>query len=121
MSNTDTINLRDFFSLPLKEAKALFEKLVLDPRPLEPGEMVCPKCNGVGICKHCDDGNCPECEGNGRIDHDCDCEFCKQNHEDCNNCNGTGDCPKCHGDYKCSFCNTTGRVSDKELKSEIAP
>ena len=57
----------------------------------------CETCNDTGSievvqCDDCDDGNCPECDGDG----DYPCECCGQD-VDCNHCDGTGECQTCNG------------------------
>jgi hypothetical protein len=42
----------------------------------------CSDCDGTGECIYC--------EGTGFMDHYCDCEFCMETEEDCDECNGGG-------------------------------
>lgn len=88
---TDT-TLRDYFSLPLADAKKLWQKVIIDPRP-DPDfykeRFICLGCKGTG--------ECPECFGRGWVAHECDCDFCDHSSEDCPDCDASGKCSECMG------------------------
>lgn len=33
---------------------------------------------------------CTKCEGEGEVDHDCECDLCRTDTEECMDCNGEG-------------------------------
>lgn len=73
-----------------------------EPTPLPHVEApACKTCHGA---KTVERRKCEECEGTGEIDHDCDCERCTQDTEDCNECYGKG----YFGPGECETCDGTG-------------
>lgn len=45
----------------------------------------------------CDDGVCRYCDGEGELEHECDCDFCEIDGLDCFQCEGSGKCRTCKG------------------------
>lgn len=87
---TETISLTNFFSLPLAEQHKIIQEAIVDDTPItEPHGEPCQTCKGTGCCK--------ECEGDGQVNHECDCEHCTVMYDPCGYCDGTGECQDCKG------------------------
>jgi len=70
---------------PIRE---LLEQMPGEWEPLTLPPMECEKCKLTGRVM---DDTCDQCDGKGKVDHDCDCEFCCHNNRvTCTECNGTG-------------------------------
>lgn len=70
---------------PIRE---LLEQMPGEWEPLTLQPMECDKCKLTGRVM---DNTCDECNGIGKIEHHCDCEFCIQTGKvECDECDGTG-------------------------------
>jgi hypothetical protein len=58
-----------------------------EPMPPLPEVTPCPKCNDAGFVI---EERCTTCNGKGKVEHDCGCEYCLENYEECPDCEGDG-------------------------------
>lgn len=56
----------------------------------EPVTFTLPDCEICHNKRTVIDTKCYTCDGFGRIEHDCDCQYCTKDREFCDDCKGTG-------------------------------
>lgn len=86
--------IKNFFSLPIREAKEIKDEVIIIAKPLSDIQGTeCIACDSTG--------KCPDCDGTGDVEHVCSCELCELAYEDCIQCDGKGKCQECDGTGYC--------------------